>query len=232
MKLSLLRHQNNYLLVRVLTIASLVAAVITMSFLGAPARAAGNSYYVATNGSDSNPGTIDRLWATLPYATDQIKAGDTVYVRAGTYKPTKATVITTSGTADARITFRSYPGETAVIDASDPPSDTDGIATTASYVSSIGFEVKNAKRTGINDWDTFIWTRHGCGCSWQPQLPMTKSRPLLHKLWALTQRVHANRHLNQVVTEIVDTNGCCVVECGRGRLFKSESVRLPMSRQG
>lgn len=44
------------------------------------------SYYVATNGSNSNPGTINAPWQTIEYAMEHTAAGDTVFVRAGRYE--------------------------------------------------------------------------------------------------------------------------------------------------
>ena len=49
----------------------------------------GNTYYVAPaslGGSDSNPGTWDDPWETIQHAADTLVAGDTVYIRAGTYQ--------------------------------------------------------------------------------------------------------------------------------------------------
>ena len=39
------------------------------------------NYFVATNGSDSNSGTIDKPFATLGKAQSKVMAGDTVYIR-------------------------------------------------------------------------------------------------------------------------------------------------------
>ena len=47
---------------------------------------AGNSSYVATNGNDGNSGTIDAPFATITHAASVMKAGDTCYVRGGTYR--------------------------------------------------------------------------------------------------------------------------------------------------
>ena len=43
------------------------------------------TYYVATNGSDSNPGTSAKPWASPAYGSRQIKGGDTLIIRKGTY---------------------------------------------------------------------------------------------------------------------------------------------------
>jgi len=48
---------------------------------------AGNTYYVSTSGSDSNPGTITQPWATLQKAVTMAYPGDIVYIRGGVYKP-------------------------------------------------------------------------------------------------------------------------------------------------
>ena len=54
--------------------------------LGRAASAAGGTtYYVAPSGNDSNPGTIAQPWRTIQKAADTMVAGDTVYIRAGTF---------------------------------------------------------------------------------------------------------------------------------------------------
>ena len=62
--------------------------------------ATGNSYYVATAGSDSAAGTLSAPWKTISHAaaaTSGVKAGDTVYVRGGVYK--ESVVFAVSGAA-------------------------------------------------------------------------------------------------------------------------------------
>ncbi|SFR93519.1 DUF1565 domain-containing protein [Anaeromicropila populeti] len=44
------------------------------------------SYYIATNGSDSNPGTLSAPFASIAKAQSAASSGDTVYIRGGTYK--------------------------------------------------------------------------------------------------------------------------------------------------
>ena len=79
--------------------------------------------YVATNGSDENPGTIDKPLATLEAARSLIrkqgvpKGGVTVYVRGGTYYREQAFVLSTadSGTAENPVTYKAYPGEKPIL---------------------------------------------------------------------------------------------------------------------
>ena len=44
------------------------------------------SYYIATDGNDNNPGTLEKPFASFAKAQDVAAAGDTVYLRGGTYK--------------------------------------------------------------------------------------------------------------------------------------------------
>jgi len=74
----------------------------------------GTAYYVAPDGSDSNPGTQDEPWQTIQKAADTLVAGETVYIRAGTYA--ERVVPANSGTADGYIVYTAYPGETVTID--------------------------------------------------------------------------------------------------------------------
>lgn len=67
-------------------------------------KAAGNVYYVATTGSDSNSGTQSSPWKTIQKAANSVSAGDTVYVAAGSYG--ESVSITKSGSSStSMITF-------------------------------------------------------------------------------------------------------------------------------
>lgn len=77
------------------------------------------TYYVATTGSNSNPGTEERPFRTVAHATYQLVApGDTVYVKNGTYVENMI-LIRHSGTAAAPIRMLAYPGHTPVIQFND-----------------------------------------------------------------------------------------------------------------
>ena len=79
-------------------------------------RALGASYYVdAINGDDLNPGLSAALpWKTIQHAADVTQAGDTVYVKEGTYN--ERIHFTNSGTSVNKITFRSSPRRVATVD--------------------------------------------------------------------------------------------------------------------
>jgi len=66
-------------------------------------------YYIDTNNpsaSDSNPGTAALPWKTISKANQTLVAGDTVYIKAGTY--TTYIAPNNSGNASNRITYRAY----------------------------------------------------------------------------------------------------------------------------
>ncbi|KKR80712.1 MAG: hypothetical protein UU26_C0011G0003 [Candidatus Daviesbacteria bacterium GW2011_GWC1_40_9] len=82
--------------------------------------AAGNTYYVATIGSDSNTGTIDQPWRTVKYSLSKLQPGDTLYLRGGTYYNEGGTTISLKGASTSWIILQSYPGERAIIDGGVP----------------------------------------------------------------------------------------------------------------
>lgn len=103
------------------------------------------SFYISTAGNDSNPGTQTAPWRTIQHAADTARAGSTVNVRGGVYA--ELVSINISGNAsDGFVTFRSYPGETAVLDAEHfTPSGRQGVLTihNQSYLRIEGFEIRN-----------------------------------------------------------------------------------------
>jgi hypothetical protein len=86
----------------------------------APARhSAGATYYVSPAGSDNNPGTLDRPFATINHGTRLLRPGATLYLRAGTYAEALLNTIPSGSGWSAPVTVASCPGETAILR---PPS--------------------------------------------------------------------------------------------------------------
>ncbi len=81
------------------------------------------SYYVAPDGDDGNPGTIEAPFATVKKAHDNeaLQPGDVIFLRGGTYYPTQQTTFNKTGNADNYFVVSSYPGEVAVIDGMNIP---------------------------------------------------------------------------------------------------------------
>ncbi|WP_201833166.1 right-handed parallel beta-helix repeat-containing protein [Microvirga zambiensis] len=108
--------------------------------------------YVSTTGNDSNSGASGSPVKSINKAAQLAQAGDTVLVGAGTYNGTVN--ITKNGTASAPITVKAADGARVIIDGSQTSSGTDLVTITGDYITFQGFEVANAKRTGISLWET------------------------------------------------------------------------------
>jgi hypothetical protein len=124
------------------------ATVAVVAACGGAANGA-TSYYVSTAGADSNPGTQASPWRTINHAAQLATAGQTVFVRGGTYN--EYVTIANSGNASAGyITFQNFPGERAIVDGTGVSccgSSIRGLFNIASksYISINGFEIRNYK---------------------------------------------------------------------------------------
>jgi parallel beta-helix repeat protein len=118
-----------------------------------PVRAA-TIYYVATNGSDSNPGTQNQPFATLTQAATKVAAGDTVYVRKGTYTFSSTQYIGSVGTSSEPITYQPYPGEEGkvILDGRNMPDANSVVNVAGEYNVFKNFEIQNSKFIGIVSW--------------------------------------------------------------------------------
>lgn len=75
--------------------------------------------FVSPSGTGSGSQTAP--YGLIQSAVNAAAAGDTIYLRAGTYKPTTNIQITKSGTRTSPITLRSYEKEKVVIDGESLP---------------------------------------------------------------------------------------------------------------
>ena len=106
----------------------------------------GTVYYIATNGSDANPGTLEAPWLTIQHAAETMGAGDTVYIRGGIYNEHVHT--TQSGSVTGSILFSNYPGEVPIIDGTGVDA-TNGFLIDDSYITLRGLEIRNWNGNGI-----------------------------------------------------------------------------------
>lgn len=108
-----MRRRRSWLLAAAGAVLVVGVAVVGSRVLqGSPGTA--TTRYVSVRGSDDNPGSLGRPWRTIAYAASQLRPGDTLLVRGGTYR--ERPTVAASGTAGAPITIQSYPGESAVVD--------------------------------------------------------------------------------------------------------------------
>jgi parallel beta-helix repeat protein len=117
----------------------LLMGVLTVVAIACAAEcASATTYYVATNGSDSNAGTSAAPWLTLQHAVETINAGDTIIVQPGTYAGCR---IRNSGQSNAPKTLMSATPRAAVINTPGPQN---------SHTSLI--EIENGSGVNVTDW--------------------------------------------------------------------------------
>src|SRR5215831_11099283 len=122
-----------------------------LAILLAPAAAQAAEWYVSPSGSDSAAGSSAAPFATLSKANSVAAAGDTIWVRGGTYYLTSQLVLSRSGTSDTnRTKIWAYTGETPVLDASryvttNTAADVPVVLVTGSWMHLRGLEIGNAK---------------------------------------------------------------------------------------
>lgn len=156
--------------------SKLIATLFAFAFIffGIVKTASAANYYVASSGSDSNPGTIDEPFRTIQKGVNNTNAGDTTYVRGGTYH--EAITISKSGTSSSPIIIAGYPGERPVIDGeytlptgtaydTDPRTGNEFVYTplvmiSGNYVKFDGFEIKRSRGRGIQTWINYSVHAH------------------------------------------------------------------------
>lgn len=134
---------------RRLTVALLIASSL------AATAAFGGTWYVATNGSDTNAGTLAAPFATINKGVSKLdNPGDLLYIRGGTYNQL-VTVWDVHGSSSLPIYLSPYNNETVVIDGANltGASAVVGISS-SSWVRFDGFEVKNGIEAGIKVYDS------------------------------------------------------------------------------
>lgn len=112
----------------------------------------GKTYYVAVNGNDSNAGTSSAPFRTIQKALNVVNAGDTIEIKAGTYK--ERLILTRSGAPGNPITITNYGNDKVVIDGSGH-SERVFTLDRADHVVISGLEIRNgaASLLYINDSD-------------------------------------------------------------------------------
>jgi hypothetical protein len=79
-----------------------------------------DAYFVAPDGDDANPGSLELPWATWTKALSTADVGDTVYYRGGVYRDLGTQKIVGgnphSGTKEHPICHFNYPGEEPILD--------------------------------------------------------------------------------------------------------------------
>ena len=105
--------------------ALVAAAALLLLALGAPipAFAASRVHYMSTTGNDAWAGTGSRPWHTLYASLRKLHAGDTLYIRGGSYGFSGVHWTGVAGTSTRPILISNYPGETPIFVGSGAPAD-------------------------------------------------------------------------------------------------------------
>jgi parallel beta helix pectate lyase-like protein len=115
----------------------------------------GATYYVATNGSDSNPGTAAQPFLTITRAYAAAAPGVEIVVMPGVYTDYTSgwgIHLGASGTASAPIVLRSQLPGAAIIDGQNLSDRNVAISIDGSYNVVSGFEIRNGTQGGISIW--------------------------------------------------------------------------------
>jgi hypothetical protein len=106
-------------------------------------------WFAAPTGSSAGDGS-SRPWdlqTALQGGNGKVQAGDTVWLRGGTYSNATPVTSTLAGTASAPVVVRQYPGERAILDARGATSPTnrgDFLTVRGAYSTFWGFEVMDS----------------------------------------------------------------------------------------
>jgi parallel beta-helix repeat protein len=102
--------------VHVKSVVCLICGLALLGSLVHAQKSEAGTYYVAPNGSDSNPGTENQPFQTIYTGARALMPGDTLYVKNGTYTGTLAFYGRPSGTSwNSPVTIAAYPGDRPVI---------------------------------------------------------------------------------------------------------------------
>jgi hypothetical protein len=183
----------------------------------------------ATRGADSNAGTTDSPWRSLAHSLRQLRPGDTLYLRGGTYY--EKVPLPRSGTPDAPITIASYPGELAVIDGGlrefvESPE-------TAWEPSPDGAEGEYVSTRMYLDADSRAAPRQFLPASWEPMWGIEDERPLALGNFADSM---APLHGYRLAVDLRSSNEFWIggkhemrdegIYCGPGLWFNRETGRI------
>ena len=189
----------------------------------------GPTWFVdATLGNDASAGSMTQPWKTLKHSLRQLRPGDTLCLRGGTYY--ERPVLSRSGTGDAPITIRSFPGESVVIDGGqreflEAPADSwepnpDGAD--GEFVSTRTYHDLNDRRV----------PHQFLSGSWEPMWSKEDERPIALGHFAETMvPLHGYRHLSGLRASnefwLADKNDrSSGIYCGPGLWFNRETGRI------
>ncbi len=134
----------------------IVAAALLATVMVVPATAAGRTFYVATNGSDSNTGSISRPWRSFHASLTKLRAGDRLYVRGGSYTFKGTNYTTLAGTSTNRILISAYPGERPIFTGTTTPAHFLYFSSNSAYITLRGLTIQGGGRTSDSNGSSLL----------------------------------------------------------------------------
>jgi chitodextrinase len=143
------------------TIFGILLFILSSLWISFPVASSDYYYVSASTGDDNNTGTFEHPWRTIQKAANTITAGDTVYIREGTYYE-EVSIQDKHGNNAAWITFRPYNDETVIVDGRTIPNRWNrGVfkLTNSSYIRITRCHICNSARCGVWINDVAEWIR-------------------------------------------------------------------------
>ena len=151
------------------------------------------NYYVATNGSDSNPGTIDKPFATWQKGYSMTQAGQLCYIRGGLYKGHNIIFTGHSGTSGKLIKLWAYPGEKPILRSDVSTPDWGILLQNIAYIHLKGLEISYFQQGSGNKLAAGIYT--------------------ISDMWACSNSIFENLDLNHNAANLIAGDNNRIVNC-------------------
>jgi hypothetical protein len=127
----------------------LIPALLILS--GISDKVSAQPWYVATNGSDTGTGSEQYPFFTLGKAVSMVQAGQTIFVKGGTYNLTATIILAKNGAAGSVISLIAFPGTRPVLNFSGQTMSGSnyGVKLTGSYWLIKGIDITGAGDNGM-----------------------------------------------------------------------------------
>src|SRR5262245_35565739 len=121
----------------------LLSAILTvLSVVGGTQASHAGTFYVATDGDDTNAGTEGSPFQTIRRGAQALRAGDTLIVQGGTYSEGSDHIVIPSGASSSQpVTVQAASGETVVLQATERTDTIVYFENSSQYITLDGFSL-------------------------------------------------------------------------------------------
>jgi len=160
-----------------------------------------SAFYLSPTGNDASDGSFATPWKTINKANNSLSAGDTVYLRGGTYLDEMIEPYN-SGTSDAnRITYKAYPGEIPLFKSTNGNNNSSPIIlVNKNYITVDGIHADGEGLYENSKWDHWCWFDNSSYCT-LINLNMTECQG-----YSALEYLNGSHH-NKVLDSILDGVG-------------------------